>query len=31
MNKDLKDLKKLYDDGVISEKEFEKAKKRLLN
>ena len=31
MNEDLKDLKKLYDDGVITKKEFEKAKKRLLN
>ncbi len=29
-NKDLEDLKKLYDNGVINKKEFEKAKKRLL-
>ena len=27
----LKALKKLYDDGVITKKEFEKAKKKLLN
>ncbi len=31
INKDLEDLKKLYDDGVITKKEFEKAKKKLLN
>tara|TARA_S200000501_G_C20563261_1_gene629730 strand:+ start:81 stop:731 length:651 start_codon:yes stop_codon:yes gene_type:complete len=27
----LKSLKKLYDDGVLSKKEFEKAKKKILN
>ena len=27
----LKDLKKLLDDGVISKEEFEKAKKKILN
>ena len=27
----IKDLKKLYDDGVLTKEEFEKAKKRLLN
>jgi len=31
MNKALKDLQKLYDDGIITKKEFEKAKKKLLN
>ena len=30
-NKDLEDLKKLYDSGIITKKEFEKAKKKLLN
>ena len=28
---ELKDLKKLLDDGVISKEEFEKAKKKILN
>ena len=28
---ELKELKQLYDDGVLTQKEFEKAKKKLLN
>ena len=27
----IKELKKLYDDGVLTLEEFEKAKKKLLN
>jgi len=29
--KQIKDLKELYDAGVLNKEEFEKAKKRLLN
>ncbi len=31
LTKDLKDLKKLYDEGILTEEEFTKAKKKLLN
>ena len=30
MNQDLEDLQKLFEDGVITKKEFEKAKKKIL-
>ena len=31
ISKQIKDLKELYDAGVLNKEEFEKAKKRLLN
>ena len=31
LTEELKELNKLYDDGVLTKEEFEKAKKKLLN
>ena len=31
LTEEIKELKKLYDEGVLTKKEFEKAKKKLLN
>ena len=31
LTKQLKELKQLYDDGVLTQEEFTKAKKKLLN
>ena len=31
LTKELKELKKLYDDGILTEEEFTKAKKKILN
>ncbi len=31
LTKEIKELKKLYDEGVLTKEEFEKAKKKILN